>query len=861
MSVLYTPSRASVRGPEVLAVVTSDELVSVERSTSVQLTATVTRQSMQGGALTVTVTGLPDGVTASVGALSTTTSLVATATITLTASANAPVVTAAVFGVRGTLAGGLTATAVCRVTVPEPPPGPLFVLSVQSPVNLVRDATVAVAITALRNANFTASIDLSIDEALPSGVTASFAPDPMTGTTSTLTLSATNAATLGTVTVTVRGEAVGSDDDTASLTCTVVAAGSFAHLAPLVELPRNAAETAITYDSTTGATTGDVYAPALETPAWLAANTLVRTVKASGGDYTPAQFQTALNAAAADTTNHWTLVVDAGLALDRNFVFSGTVTDGTFVIPARPNGSTRWLHLVSSDWYSGAWTPSSTAHFDPVNDPARCFTIRHTRTLTDSGQAAPLLVVLGNNVRIVGLHWQRPATYGPHIAIAPCLYVDYTQRQFVLEHSALNGQASGGTFNTQVGIRQDGTNAHYKNVAAYGFSVQGRESAAVYSAEGRHHQFVWCWLEAASINYFTGGQALRAIGAMPHDVLFRKCYVSKRQQWNPASHLYVGSTVKNLFEPKVGYRMFIEDCEFEGSFRSGQTALGIAPSVTNQWDAGPDIDSDNRPGFEYEVSRLGFLNCRIRNVGTAFIFAGYQSVRNTKPTYDIDVVNCLAMLPNTREVDNLATTVPTTGGDGVRWATPVFGSYAQQNYSALVGNQRLRWTTIAYAKANTETGRLALLLPAPEPYITARNGTMVDNCVLPDGGIQIQQNEPNNSSGVNALRSAYIAVRKTAFCTQSNVGQVNVSAAAFAGGVAGVSDFPDQTDPNLFVSTRAALWADPATGDFGLAASCPAKGKADGARDPGVDMAQLNTRLANVRQNPLNLNIEWVNPP
>jgi hypothetical protein len=97
--------------------------------------------------------------------------------------------------------------------------GPNFSLSASPAsvtVNSGASGTASIAIA--RTGGFTGSVDLSAS-GLPSGVTAAFSPDPTTGNTSTLTLTASGTAAPGTVTVTINGSAsLGTRSTSLSLT-------------------------------------------------------------------------------------------------------------------------------------------------------------------------------------------------------------------------------------------------------------------------------------------------------------------------------------------------------------------------------------------------------------------------------------------------------------------------------------------------------------------------------------------------------------------------------------------------------------------------------------------------------------------
>ncbi|HEU0176891.1 MAG TPA: glycoside hydrolase family 9 protein [Blastocatellia bacterium] len=87
----------------------------------------------------------------------------------------------------------------------ETPPQPDFALSANpTNVSVTRGLTANSAITITRAGGFTGSVALSAS-GLPTGVTASFTPASTTGTSSTVTFTASTTATLGPATVTVTG--------------------------------------------------------------------------------------------------------------------------------------------------------------------------------------------------------------------------------------------------------------------------------------------------------------------------------------------------------------------------------------------------------------------------------------------------------------------------------------------------------------------------------------------------------------------------------------------------------------------------------------------------------------------------------
>ena len=188
-----------------LAIVTASTFTLSANPVSVTLnpglaghTSTITVTDVGGftGAVSLTASGLPAGVTASFNPTSTTT----TSTLTLTASGSAAAGTTAIT-ITGT-SGALTATTTVNVTVTPPPSFTLT--AAPTTLTVTPGASGATSTITVITANgFASSVSLAAS-GLPSGVTASFNPASTT-TTSTLTLTANLTATPGPATVTITG--------------------------------------------------------------------------------------------------------------------------------------------------------------------------------------------------------------------------------------------------------------------------------------------------------------------------------------------------------------------------------------------------------------------------------------------------------------------------------------------------------------------------------------------------------------------------------------------------------------------------------------------------------------------------------
>jgi hypothetical protein len=193
-----------------LGVSPSSQTVQAGNSTSYKVTTTA--KNAFNGTVTLNASDLPSGATATFNPTSVTGSGSSTMTVTTAGTTSTGTFTLTITGTSGTLRN--TATIALTVTA-----APNYTLSA-SPTSLTMtqggNGTSAIRITPQNG--FSGSVSLSAS-GLPSGVTASFSPNPAT-TTSTLTLAASSVATTGTVTVTITG-ASGTLTHTTTLTLTV----------------------------------------------------------------------------------------------------------------------------------------------------------------------------------------------------------------------------------------------------------------------------------------------------------------------------------------------------------------------------------------------------------------------------------------------------------------------------------------------------------------------------------------------------------------------------------------------------------------------------------------------------------------
>jgi subtilase family serine protease len=189
--------------------------VSIRPGASVASIIAVTRVNGFSGSVTLTASGLPNGVTATFSPASTT----GTSAMTLTASGSATPGTATIT-ITGT-SGTLKSAAAVNLNVLAPNFG--LTLSFIA-VTVKRGGNGTTAVTVNPTNGFSPSVALAAS-GLPTGVTATFSPSSTTGS-STMTLAANSTAAVGQTTVTVTGTS-GSLKRSVSLVLNVTAPPNF----------------------------------------------------------------------------------------------------------------------------------------------------------------------------------------------------------------------------------------------------------------------------------------------------------------------------------------------------------------------------------------------------------------------------------------------------------------------------------------------------------------------------------------------------------------------------------------------------------------------------------------------------------
>lgn len=172
-------------------------------------TQNTTIQLVRASGYTGTVTLSLDNSAGVIGTFAPASTSGTTASLAIAVVATAPV-GSVTLTVRGSAAGFADRTATLGLTIA---PVPDFTLTV-APAGTVRQGGSTIVPVAIGRTNFTGPVTLSVD-VVPGSLSASFSPNPATGTTSSLTLAALPGAALATHPLVVRGRGDPGDRTTA----------------------------------------------------------------------------------------------------------------------------------------------------------------------------------------------------------------------------------------------------------------------------------------------------------------------------------------------------------------------------------------------------------------------------------------------------------------------------------------------------------------------------------------------------------------------------------------------------------------------------------------------------------------------
>jgi len=380
-----TTQAVIVHGPS-FALSANPSGVSVNQSSSITTSITVTPQYGFTGSVTLAASGLPSGVTATWGTNPTSGSSV----LTLTASSSAAYFSGPVT-ITGT-SGSLTATTVVTLTVQVP----AFTIATQSNIDIGQGASSTAYVYVNGEYGFNGNVSLSVT-GLPNGVTASWTQNPTTST-SGLTFAASTTAAIGTSTLTITGTS-GTISATTTLTLGVFAQ-SFTVSAPSLTLGLGAVTTTLVtvtpqYGFMGSVALGVTGLPRGVSASWSPNPTLgYSTLALAAGNSVavgPATLTiTGTCGSLVSTTTMTLTVVVPTFTLNANAGGSiGQGSSGIANINVNPeNGFTGTVNLAVSGLpagVTGSWAPNPTTGYSALTLAASSTAAVGTSTLTVTG--------------------------------------------------------------------------------------------------------------------------------------------------------------------------------------------------------------------------------------------------------------------------------------------------------------------------------------------------------------------------------------------------------------------------------------------------------------------------------------------
>lgn len=279
-----------------------------------------------------------------------------------------------------------------------------------------------------------------------------------------------------------------------------------------------------------------------------------RTVKASGGNYTPAQFQTALND--AGTANEKRIItIDAGLTLS-----------GQFIMPANPDGN--WIVIRPS-------THASLAQGRRVfpSDASNMYKIQNVGV----GNVDPPIIfaAASNHIRIIGAEVTiDPAAIGDAPGgAAQTRLIDYQQNvggsaanlpRFIgIDRCYVHGHPSK---NTMRGAQVLGEDLFFVDSSFVDFHHNGFDSQAILGIDVKRWKILNCTLNGSGENFMWGGTGLAISGYVIGELEYLHNHMFNPLSWKQDDPSYAGFewNEKNLFECKTCAKVLLFGNYFGG---------------------------------------------------------------------------------------------------------------------------------------------------------------------------------------------------------------------------------------------------------------------------------------------------------
>ena len=364
------------------------------------------------GSVTLAATGLPTGVTASFG--TNPTSNASVLTLTATAGATLGNATVTITGI----SGATNAVATLNLTVAAVPA--YTIAPAAAALSVTQGATGTDTINITGGPGFSSAVAFSVS-GLPSGVTASFSPNPTTFATSILTLTATGTAAVGgPLNVTITGTA-GSVSQTATVALTINAAPTFTLAATPagVTVGQGSTNTSTVTVTNVGGFTGSVTLGVAGLPAGVTASVSTNpTTSSSVITFTAAATASLGSSTVVVTGTSGTATASTSIALTTAGPPSFTIAAASSTLSLQQGSSkTDTITVAGSNGFNGSVTLAATGL--PVGVTVAFATNPTTGTSVATFSAAATAPAGTGTVTITGISGTLSSTTTVAITVTP----------------------------------------------------------------------------------------------------------------------------------------------------------------------------------------------------------------------------------------------------------------------------------------------------------------------------------------------------------------------------------------------------------------------------------------------------------
>ncbi|HEX8719528.1 MAG TPA: hypothetical protein VF736_02700 [Pyrinomonadaceae bacterium] len=345
----------------------------------------------------------------------------------------------------------------------------------------------------------------------------------------------------------------------------------------------------------------------------------------------------------------------------------------------------------------------------------------------------------------------------------------------------------GQTLKRGVALNSAETSVVNSYVAGFKSAEQDAQAIAGWNGPGPYH-IVNNYLEASGENLIFGGATPAVAGLVPADIEIRRNHFFKPLSWRQGDPSYAGTrwSVKNLLELKSARRVVIEGNVFENNWGDVNSGYG-AINLTVRGDSGPQATLED----------VLFTNNLVAHAPNGFNILGRDTYQPSRRGRGLRIVNNLFL-----------------DLDGARWKGDGEWIKLSDMPDVLVDHNTV-----------LHTGSLVQVYGPASPGFVFTNNVGAHNSYGIIG------------EGVGSGRAAVARYFPGAVIRRNVIS-----------GHGGGEGYPNYYPADNFYPQRLAQagFADPAAGDYRLAAGSPYKGRATDGKDLGCDLDALREATAGV---------------